>query len=70
MNTFGKVLVASGLLLLISGGIVLLLSRLGVHDLPGDIVVRRPHLTLYVPLGLMIVVSVALTIILNLSSRR
>jgi hypothetical protein len=58
------------LVLLLLGGIFLLLSRLGIDRLPGDLVFQRGNLTVYVPIGLMILVSVILTILLNLFSRR
>jgi len=37
---------------------------------PGDIVVERPNLTIYVPLGTMILLSLALTLIFNFVLRR
>ena len=49
---------------------VLLLTRVGVPRLPGDIVIRRRHFTLYLPLRLMIVLSLLLTLALNLFGRR
>jgi uncharacterized membrane protein len=70
MDTVGKMLLACGLLLVVAGVVVLLASRYGLHRLPGDIVIRRPHFTLYIPVGLMIVLSIVLTIVLNLLSRR
>jgi len=48
----------------------LLLSRLGLHRLPGDIVIHGKNVTFYFPLGLSIVVSIVLTVLLNLLSRR
>ena len=56
--------------MLATGIAVLLLSRYGVHKLPSDIVIHRGHFTLYLPLGLMILLSLVLTIALNLVSRR
>jgi len=38
--------------------------------LPGDIVWKKGNFTFYAPLGLMIVVSILVTIALNLFSRR
>lgn len=70
MATLGKILLAAGVALVLLGAAFLLLARLGVTRLPGDIVVRRENLTLYVPLGLMVVLSVLLTIALNLFLRR
>ena len=70
MSTAGKVLVAVGLALLVAGAIFLLLARFGVTRLPGDVVARRGPVTIYAPVGLMILVSVILTVALNLFLRR
>jgi len=70
MDSLGKLLLGLGLVLLAVGITVLVLSRYGVHKLPGDIVIHRGHFTLYLPLGLMILLSLVLTIALNLVSRR
>jgi DUF2905 family protein len=45
-------------------------SKLGLHELPGDILIRRGRFGLYAPVGLMIALSLILTIVLNLVSRR
>ncbi len=66
MDTLAKALLALGLLIAVAGAVLLLLSRLGVHRLPGDVVVRRGNFTLYAPVGLMILASLLLTILLNL----
>jgi hypothetical protein len=70
METLGKALIGLGVLLVVGGAGFVLLARLGVSRLPGDIVVRRGNFTLYAPVGLMVVVSVLLTIALTLFSRR
>jgi len=70
LNTLGKLLLGLGFVLLATGIAVLVLSRSGVHKLPGDIIIRRGNFTLYLPLGLMILLSLLLTIVLNLFSRR
>jgi hypothetical protein len=49
---------------------LLLFSRLGMSHLPGDIVIRGKNVTVYIPLGLMLVASVLLTILLNVFWRR
>jgi hypothetical protein len=69
MDAVGKLLLGLGLGLVAAGVAFLLLSRFGVHRLPGDIIIRRRHFTLYLPLGLMILLSLVLTIVLNLISR-
>jgi hypothetical protein len=69
METAAKILLVLAAVLALLGGGLLLASKLGLERLPGDIVIKRDGFTLYAPLGLMIVLSLALTIILNLISR-
>ena len=69
MESVAKVLLGLAVLLAVVGGGLLLASKLGLERLPGDIVVKRDGFTLYAPIGLMIVLSIALTIVLNLISR-
>jgi hypothetical protein len=70
LEGLGKLLIGGAVVLLVLGGIFLLLSRFGLDRLPGDLVFRRGNLTVYAPIGLMILVSVVLTILLNLFFRR
>jgi predicted cobalt transporter CbtA len=70
----GRMLVAAGLTLAVIGLLLIVaphvpgLDRLG--RLPGDILVQRGNTTVFIPIVTSIVVSVALTIILNLFIRR
>jgi hypothetical protein len=66
----GKLLVAGAVALLVLGGLFLLLARFGVERLPGDLVFRRGNFTVYLPIGLMILLSVVGTIVLNIVFRR
>jgi hypothetical protein len=66
----GKLLIGAAVLLLVLGGVFLLLGRLGLDRLPGDLVLRRGNLTVYFPIGLMILLSVVGTILLNIFLRR
>lgn len=70
MEGIGKLLIGGAVVLLVLGVIFLLLSRFGLDRLPGDLVFRRGNLTIYAPIGLMILVSIVLTILLNLFFRR
>jgi hypothetical protein len=70
LEGIGKLLIGGAVVLLVLGGIFLLLGRFGLDRLPGDLVFRRGNFTVYAPIGLMIVVSVILTILLNLFFRR
>jgi uncharacterized membrane protein len=66
----GRWLLAAAAGLALAGILLLLLDRAGIGRLPGDIVWRRNGVTMYFPLGLMILISVLLTILLNLLLRR
>jgi hypothetical protein len=70
MATAGKVLLVAAAVLALVGAGLLIASRLGVHRLPGDLVIRKGNFTLYAPIGLMIVLSLVATIVLNLIARR
>ncbi|MFN8664735.1 MAG: DUF2905 domain-containing protein [Thermomicrobiales bacterium] len=74
LATIGRFLVAAGLVLAAVGLLLVVapqipgLDRLG--RLPGDIFVQRGNTTVFVPIVSSIVISVLLTIILNLFMRR
>jgi hypothetical protein len=69
-ESIGKLLLAGAVVLLVLGGLFLLLGRFGVERLPGDLIFRRGNLTFYFPIGLMILLSVVGTIVLNIVLRR
>jgi hypothetical protein len=64
-----KALLIAAAALAAIGGALLLASKLGLDRVPGDIVVRRGGLTIYIPLGLMVVLSVAASVLLMLWRR-
>ena len=70
METVGKLLLGAALALALVGGALLAASKLGLSRLPGDVVFRRGNFTFYAPIGLMILLSLVLTIALNLFLRR
>jgi hypothetical protein len=70
METFAKVLLGIAAALALIGGALLVGSKLGIGRLPGDVVIRRGNFTFYAPIGLMILVSVVATLVLNLLLRR
>ncbi len=61
---FGIIIVAVGVLLLISGKIP------WIGRLPGDIMIHKKNFTFYFPLATSILISVALTFLFWLISRR
>lgn len=70
LEGIGRLLIGGAVLLLVLGGLFLLLGRLGLDRLPGDLVFRRGSVTVYFPIGLMILLSILGTILLNLFFRR
>lgn len=66
----GKLLMAFAAVLFAAGGIVWLLGRSGGGFLPGDIVIKRESFSFVFPVVTMVVVSVILTIVVNLFFRR
>ena len=70
METTGKILLAAALVLAIAGVGALALAKLGVDRLPGTLTWRSENVTVFVPIGLMILVSIVGTIVLNVLLRR
>ncbi len=70
LEGIGKLLIGGAVLLLVLGGLFLLLGRIGIDRLPGDLVFRRDNVTIYFPIGLMILLSILGTILLNILLRR
>jgi len=66
-NIFGKILLFMGIILIVLGGIFLLMGKLPFSGkLPGDIIIHRKNYVFYFPLGLSILISIILTIILQI----
>ena len=70
LEGIGKLLIGGAIVLLMVGVLFLLLGRFGLDRLPADLVFKRVNFTLYFPIGLMILVSIIGTILLNLFFRR
>jgi uncharacterized membrane protein len=70
LEGLGKLLISGAVVLLVLGGLLFLLGRFGLDRLPGDLVFKRGDFTLYMPIGLMILLSVVGTIVLNIIFRR
>lgn len=69
MPELGRGLIAIGLSIALLGVLLLFSDRLPLGRLPGDIVVRRENFTCAVPLATMLLLSIVLTVILNLLAR-
>jgi hypothetical protein len=67
----GRLLILLGVVAIAAGVALLFLPRLPWFGrLPGDIVVQREHVTLYFPLVTSLVISIILTIVVNVFFRR
>jgi hypothetical protein len=71
MESIGRYLMIGGIILFLIGGGIYLASKFGIPlgRLPGDIRIERDGFSFYFPLASSILISVILTIILNLISR-
>jgi hypothetical protein len=64
-----RILIGLGLLLVVTGLLWPVLSKLGLGRLPGDIVVERDGFSLHLPLATSILVSAVFSLILWLFGR-
>jgi len=71
MFNLARFLLISGVILIIASGVAYLLGRINLPlgHLPGDIRIQTENMTCFIPLVSMIVISVVLTIILNVVIR-
>jgi DUF2905 family protein len=65
----GKMLILAGLALAVLGVIWLVGERLGLGRLPGDIVIEREGMRIYIPLMTSLIVSIGLSVLLWLFNR-
>jgi hypothetical protein len=70
MSQFGRVLIGLGVALVLLGGLFLLGEKFGLGRLPGDIVYRRKNVSIYLPIATSLLLSVLVTVLLNLWLRR
>jgi hypothetical protein len=70
MPEIGRLLIAVGLAIVVVGVLLTFAGRIPLLGrLPGDIVVQRDNFTCAVPLATMLLLSLLLTVILNLIAR-
>jgi len=71
MVGLGRLLILFGVVSIVAGLVLLIAPRVPwLGRLPGDVIVERERFTLYVPIVTSLVVSIVLTILLNLFFRR
>jgi Zn-dependent protease with chaperone function len=70
-DSLARLLIVAGILLILAGALLYLGGKIPwLGHLPGDIVIRRERWTLHVPLTTCLVVSLLLTLLFSLFSRR
>jgi hypothetical protein len=71
MNELGKALIALGLLVALIGALVLVAARLSLPlgRLPGDFSYKGKNVSVYLPLGTSILISIVLSLTFYLLSR-
>lgn len=72
MEGMARFLISMGLVIIIAGALLLVYSKMGGSNftLPGDIYIKKENFSFYFPVVTCIVISIVLTIILNLIGRR
>jgi len=66
IDPIGRLLIVVGVLLAILGMLIVVVPSVALGRLPGDIHIDRGNVQVYLPFGTMIVVSVVITILLNI----
>lgn len=70
MGDIGRALVVIGLAVAAVGVLLVAAGAVGLGRLPGDLVFRRGNVRIYVPLATSLVLSLLLTLVLGLLTRR
>lgn len=69
MDNLARILILSGGAILFVGVVLLVAARLGVGRLPGDILIEHGNVRIFFPIVTMILLSILLTIVLNVAIR-
>ncbi|HLQ64979.1 MAG TPA: DUF2905 domain-containing protein [bacterium] len=68
LASVGRLLIVFGVVLLVVGGLLAVVGK--VPRLPGDILIRRDTVVVYIPLATSLLLSVILTLMFSLLVRR
>ncbi|MBF7083519.1 DUF2905 domain-containing protein [Desulfallas sp. Bu1-1] len=67
----GKMILMFGVFMVIVGGLLMAAGKIpGLGRMPGDILIQKGNFTFYFPVVTMIILSLLLTVIINLIFRR
>lgn len=71
MNEIGKFLIFVGATIIVVGVLLLTVEKIPyIGKLPGDILIKKKNFVFYFPLATSIILSILLTLIINLFIRR
>ena len=71
VESLGRMILYIGIILVLIGGFFVLMGKVPWFGrLPGDIIYRRGGMTIFVPITTMILVSIVLTLLMNIVWRR
>jgi len=70
LGDIGKLLLIAGVVIAVLGGVILLLTRAGVTQLPGSISVSGGNFSFFFPVLFCVVVSIVLTVVINVIVHR
>jgi hypothetical protein len=67
IQSLGKIILVMGIFLVVFGSLIILSPKIPfIGRLPGDILIKRDNFTVFFPLASSIIISLIITIILNL----
>lgn len=69
MESFGKMILTMGLVMIIVGGILIICEKFGLGKLPGDIFIQKGNFTFFFPIVSTLIISLILTLLLNIFKR-
>lgn len=71
MQNMGKTILIMGLMLVLVGAVIMIAGKFGLPfgKLPGDITYQKKNVTIFAPIGTMLLLSLIISLILNIFSR-
>ncbi|GMG97817.1 DUF2905 domain-containing protein [Tepidimicrobium xylanilyticum] len=69
MESFGRMFLTLGIVFVIVGIVFTLGSKFGLGKLPGDIFIQKGNFTFFFPIASSIIISIILTLLLNVIKR-
>ncbi len=70
MGDIGRLLIGMGAVLIVIGALLLFAGKVPwLGRLPGDILIERENVRIFIPIGTMLLLSLVLTVIANLVAR-